>query len=177
MSRLRVVNEDGLGFKTKIFIDDQDVSECFNKVSVDASLQGAVHVTLDAVVAELEFDGEYSVLHMPAQDTRELLIRHGWTPPPEEDVKVRTKSIRRNFSVEPLQEELFDPGVPKSGAELVDDLITKLKLDWVPGEYGDDTLSVARVYDERGNLVDNMRTYTLKVTLEKEPRSPRGDCE
>lgn len=80
--RLRVVNTTGLGHQTQVFIDDQDVSSCFNEMTVAITMRGAVEVTLNAIVCELEFDN-VPVLEMPCEGTREVLIKHGWTPPPE----------------------------------------------------------------------------------------------
>lgn len=81
--RLRVENTTGNGWQTKIFIDDVDVSTCFNNVRVTAGLKDAVVVELDAIMAECIVDGHLQV-KMPVDGTRELLIKHGWTPPSDD---------------------------------------------------------------------------------------------
>ena len=83
--RLRVENTSGVGYKTKIFIDEQDVSECFSDVKVTAGVKGAVTVELEALVAECFIDGHMQ-LKLVGDGTRELLIKHGWMPPAEDEL-------------------------------------------------------------------------------------------
>lgn len=85
-SRMRIVNTSGVGFQTKIFIDDIDVSTCFSDLRVVVGLKDAVKVELEAVVVEIEFDG-VNEIRMPFEGTREMLIRHGWTPPIQTDLE------------------------------------------------------------------------------------------
>lgn len=81
LPRLRIVNTSGAACTTKIFIDDQDVSSAFNGFTVKAGLYGGVCVQLDAPIAELELEGDATALDFPRPETREMLVRHGWTPP------------------------------------------------------------------------------------------------
>lgn len=85
MPRLRIVNvAKGPGVVagrcTKIYIDDVDVTRCFNFVQVTSGIKGAVEATLGAYVNQVEFEA-----HMPTQvtpETRDMLVHLGWTPPP-----------------------------------------------------------------------------------------------
>jgi hypothetical protein len=79
--RLRIVNTSGAACTTKIYIDDHDVSSAFNGFTVKAGLYGGVAVQLDAPIAELELEGDATELELPRPETRELLLKHGWTPP------------------------------------------------------------------------------------------------
>lgn len=85
--RLRIVNTTGVGHKTQIFIDDQDVSTCFSSATIKTDLNNLVQVELEAVVVEIDFDGTKEI-RMPMPGTREILIRHGWTPPAQTDLEV-----------------------------------------------------------------------------------------
>jgi hypothetical protein len=80
ISRLKITNDGGAAWKTKITVDDQDVSNCFSGYRITGAVGEAVKVELDVVVAEIDFEGTKE-LRMPFAGTRELLIRHGWTPP------------------------------------------------------------------------------------------------
>lgn len=80
ISRLKITNGGGAAWKTKITVDDQDVSGCFSGYRITGAVGEAVKVELDVVVAEIDFEGTKE-LRMPFAGTRELLIRHGWTPP------------------------------------------------------------------------------------------------
>lgn len=84
--RLKIVNTTGVGRTTQIFIDDQDVSTCFSSASIKTNVNGAVLVELEAVVVEIDFEG-VKELRMPFTGTREVLIRHGWTPPIQTDLE------------------------------------------------------------------------------------------
>lgn len=78
--RLRIVNKGGVGRNTKVYIDDLDVSSCFNAVTVHAHNKDVVIATLQAVVLETEFE-DVPVVTFPQPAVKELLIKHGWTPP------------------------------------------------------------------------------------------------
>lgn len=85
--RVRIENTTGAAHQTKIYIDGVDVSECFTNATVrlDPSLrpnQNLVVADLTVLVAELDIDGAQLVF--PTDGTRELLIKHGWTPPADE---------------------------------------------------------------------------------------------
>lgn len=84
--RMRIVNKSGVGFKTQIFIDDVDVSDCFTDLKIVVGLKDAVKVEMEAVVVEIEFEG-VNEIRMPFEGTREMLIRHGWTPPAQTDLE------------------------------------------------------------------------------------------
>lgn len=80
---MRIVNNTGVGYMTKIYIDDVDVSECFADVKITAALKDVVKVEMEAIVVEIDFEG-VKELRMPMPGTREVLIQHGWTPPVQE---------------------------------------------------------------------------------------------
>ena len=161
LPRLRVVNTSGVGYQTKIYIDDVDVSECFNDVTIRANLYDAVQVQLNATVVEIEVDNALQ-LTMPFEGTHDLLVKHGWTPPTK---PVEVPVVRDLPDLEPLDEELFDYSGPMRGQELVDQFLTRVKREWTPNE--GDTLSVSRVVDERGVPVLGKREYVLKVTMDR----------
>src|SRR5882757_11416462 len=160
LPRLRVVNTTGVGFKTKIYIDDEDVSACFNNVQVTAGLKDSVMVQLDALVCEIEIDNA-QVLEMPAEGTRELLIKHGWTPPVEPVIVPAATTVTRTHRYEPLDSELFNYGEAVSGRELVNRLMERVEQDWEPSD--SDTLTVERVYDEDGLPIPGKRSYSLTL--------------
>lgn len=80
MPRLRIVNTSGAGFRTKIYIDDLDVSGCFNTAIVTSTVKDQVTAVLTAVPCDVEFD---AVTQIEVDFIRELLIERGWTPPAE----------------------------------------------------------------------------------------------
>jgi hypothetical protein len=82
--RVRIVNAAKgpgfiVGWRTKIYVDDVDISGCVNDVQVHAGLNDAVTATLSVLVNEIEFDGGIPVDLPPG--TAEALVRLGWTPP------------------------------------------------------------------------------------------------
>jgi hypothetical protein len=107
--RLRIVNNGGVGWTTKIFIDDVDVSNAFSKAVITTDLDSAVKVELEAVVLEIDFEGTKE-LRMPFTGTRELLIRHGWTPP-----------------VQTISDETPPVDLDESLAESLDELAAKVR--------------------------------------------------
>lgn len=161
--RLKVVNTSGAGHKTKIFIDGRDVSSCFDDVQVSIPLRGGVGVKLNAVLAELEIEDAY-VLELVGDDTRELLIKHGWVPPAE---RVRVPVVHKTRApYEPLlDDELVPDGVPVSGRDLVDQFMERVQRDWQPGD--GDTLTVTRLYDDNDDPIPGKRQYTLTVTMDQ----------
>lgn len=79
--KVRIENTSGVAWRTKIFIDDVDVSACFMDATVRMEPGCVVVADLTVIVAELDIDGARLVF--PVDGTRELLIKHGWTPPPD----------------------------------------------------------------------------------------------
>lgn len=86
MPRVRVVNksnkpEPGVmpGFRTKVYIDDVDISACLESVRVDARVKGPVTATLTVYVNELDLDDDMVLQLGPGAP--DLLIKHGWVPP------------------------------------------------------------------------------------------------
>lgn len=160
LPRLRVVNTTGAGFHTQVFIDDQDVSSCFNAATITTTLRGPVEVQLNAIICEIEIDNAMS-LRMPNEGTRELLIKHGWTPPAEHVV---VPAVHKHVPYEPLDHDLMDASTPISGNDLMDRFIERVRSDWTPNE--DDSLTVSRVYDEDGDVVAGKFVYTARVTMD-----------
>lgn len=158
--RVRIVNSTGIGHQTKVYIDGVDVSSCFNNVTVSSPLRDVVTATLDIPVAEVEFAGVTNLV-IPNDDARDLLIQYGWTPPVESVTKICT---RIGYDHDPLERELFGYGEPVSGRDLVNQMCERVATDWEPND--GDTLTVARVYDEEGELVPGKRSYTLTLTMD-----------
>ena len=76
---MRVVNESGIGRNTKVYIDGQDVSGCFNGFQVSADIKSVVEGELSLVMAEVEFYGDTQLRLSSA--THDVLVKFGWTPP------------------------------------------------------------------------------------------------
>jgi len=129
--RLRIVNTTGVGSRTQIFIDDTDVSGCFSSATIKADLNDAVKVELEAVVVEIEFEGGKE-LRMPFTGTRELLIRHGWTPPAQN-----------------ISEEIPPVDLDESLAESLDELAAKVR------RHGAEAFSVHRSAETDDARADN----------------------
>jgi hypothetical protein len=172
--KLRIVNDDGRGFNTKVYIDDQDVSECFRAVRIEAGLTGPVTAELEAVACEVQV-GDVLQLKLPNEGTRDLLIKHGWTPPAEPVevpvVRRKTAGVLKSKTVrgavhDPLdiEADLFTAdGEQISGRELLNRFFERVQREWEPGE--GDELTVNRAYDMFGNPVPGKRTYSLTLTL------------
>lgn len=158
--RLRVVNNTGIGPDTKIFIDDQDVSSCFNSVAVKTDVGTGVTVELNAICCEVEI-GEAMHLRMPVDGTRDLLIKHGWVPPVE-PVEVPAEKIVTPY--ESIIHDLVEPGETISGEDLIERFFERVKEKWTPNL--DDTLTVTRTRRGNGTLIPGRRTYTLRVTMD-----------
>lgn len=83
LPRLRIVNTTGVGFKTKVYVDDVDISECFSSAVIRMGLKDSVQVLFEAVASQVDIDGMQHI-EMP-EHTRELLTKFGWTPPADGD--------------------------------------------------------------------------------------------
>lgn len=94
--RVRIVNDSGLGYETKVYIDDVDVSDCFSRVTLTADSRHAVTAELGVPACAVESCG-------------------------------------------------IESGV-----------------------------TVSRVYDDRGDIVEGKRQYTLTLTVDDEERV--NDC-
>lgn len=160
--RLRILNGSGVGYKTEIYIDGQDVSGCFNRVEITCDLNGTVSATLTATVCEVTAGGDMTQLVMPDARTADLLVSYGWTPPAE-PVVVEHSRVRASV-VEPLDNELFTHGEAVTGRDLLNKFISRLQSEWAPNE--DDTLTVSRVRDLDNVPIPGKREYTLSVTLD-----------
>lgn len=86
---VRIENSTGVGFKTKVFIDGVDVSNCVSDAVIHTPLEDAVTATLTVLVSELDIDGSH--LRVPlapgatvTDGAHKLLVQHGWTPPADE---------------------------------------------------------------------------------------------
>lgn len=84
MPRVRIINAAKgpgaiTGRKTKIYVDDVDISACVKDVQVHAGIEDVVTATLSVFVNEVEFDGGL-ITDVPPM-TRDALIGLGWTPP------------------------------------------------------------------------------------------------
>lgn len=168
--RVRIENASGIGYQTKIYIDDQDVSGCFNSVTITCDLNGTAHATLHATAVEIAAGGEMLQLELPDERTAALLVKYGWTPPAQ---PVLVEYERRHSVVTPpLEHELFTPGERVSGRELMDRFIERLRSEWAPDENA--SLTVARVRTDDGEIVAGKRAYTLEVVLDAP--SPEYPC-
>jgi hypothetical protein len=170
-SRLKIVNTEGVGFKTKIFIDGEDVSSCFKEAKIGIAYDGAVEVELSPVLAEIEIDNVMQ-LKMPVDGTRELLVKHGWTPPVEPKV---VKAVRTTFPYEPLDFGLVEDGESVGGVELLSRFFSRVQEEWEPNDA--DTLTMSRVYDDLGRSIPGKRKYLLEVTMDSAEEFARSDCE
>lgn len=130
ISRLKIVNTGGAAWKTQITIDDNDVSSCFSGYRITGTVGEAVKVELDVVVAEIDFEGTKE-LRMPMPGTREVLIRHGWTPPAQE-----------------ISTEIPPVDLDESLAESLDELAAKVR------RHGAEAFSVHRSAETDDNTAD-----------------------
>lgn len=128
--RMRIVNTTGVGYKTKIFIDDVDVSDCFSDLRVIVGLKDTVKVEMEATVVAIDFEGVEEI-RMPLSGTRELLIRHGWTPP-----------------VQSISDEVPPVDLDESLAESLDELAAKVR------RHGAEAFSVHRSAETDDNTSD-----------------------
>lgn len=80
---VRIENDTGVGFKTKVFIDGVDVSSCVTDAVIHTPVDGVVTATLKVLVSELEIDGAKTTMESftVRPGAQELLVRNGWTPP------------------------------------------------------------------------------------------------
>lgn len=100
---------------------------------------------------------------MPVDGTRELLVKHGWTPPAEPKV---VKAVRTTFPYEPLDFGLVDYGEQIDGTELLDRFFDRVQQDWEPND--GDVLTVSRAFDEYGDPIPGKRKYILELTMDSE---------
>jgi DNA-binding transcriptional regulator YiaG len=171
---------------TKVYIDGQDVSECFSAVKIKASTEGALVAELDAVAVAVDVH-DVEQLRIPSDVTRDLLVRHGWTPPAEPVTVVSEQHrIQLPTNFEPLAPGLFGDDEPVRGHELVERFYERLRDDWEPGD--DDRFTIERVFDEDNQPVPGKTRYTLAVVLDSErpqpgdeahlgPRTPKAELD
>lgn len=83
----KIWNDGDYGRDCHIEIDGEDVSGKFQSLTVTADLKSAVKIEMDMPIAEVPVDrmwrGDDQPVRLifPIGGTRELLIKHGWTPP------------------------------------------------------------------------------------------------
>jgi len=84
----KIWNDGNAGHNCHIEIDGEDVSHIFRALSITADIKSVVRIEMDPVVAEVpkrRFDSDpddgRTRLIFGTKDTRELLVKHGWTPP------------------------------------------------------------------------------------------------
>jgi hypothetical protein len=84
----KIWNDSDAGHKTRIEIDGEDVSRYFSSLSITAGVRDAVKIELDIPAGERGWmrSEDPATLVFPIDGTRELLIKHGWTPPPVDAV-------------------------------------------------------------------------------------------
>lgn len=162
--RLKIINTSGVGYQTRIYIDDQDVSECFGDAKISMGLKEAVKVQLEAIVCEVRVEDAMH-LRMTTDATHDLLVKHGWTPP-DEPVHV-PRPVKKVMPYEPLNLDhvLFGGNEEMCGRSLVDRFVERVQNDWEPTDR--DELTIARVYDDNGDPVPGKRCYTLTVTMDE----------
>ena len=90
LPRVRIVNTSGVGYKTRVYIDDVDVSACFSNVLISVDIKDAVSAQMTAQICEFEVDG-VRVDEMFVEAGRDLLIATGWTPPAPVDAVVEVQ--------------------------------------------------------------------------------------
>lgn len=81
----RITNGTGLGRDTYVVIDGEDVSPDLQAVTVRASANGLVEIELEPLVTEAPAFGGRPARVVFGGATRDLLIRHGWTPPADDE--------------------------------------------------------------------------------------------
>jgi len=81
--KFKIWNDSNAGRNTHVEIDDEDVSGLFSDLRITADINSVVQVELDMCIAEQRRFDRPAKLIFPAAGTRELLIKHGWTPPAE----------------------------------------------------------------------------------------------
>ncbi len=82
---VRLVSEGGA--LARLFLDDEDISRSVSAVDIHASARDGIGVNLHLVAAPLAVDLTDVEVWLP-EETRNLLIRMGWTPPEEEGTDV-----------------------------------------------------------------------------------------
>lgn len=87
----KIWNDSDAGYMTRVEIDGEEVSGNFQSLTITAGVKTAVEIELEPLVVEVPesrfstgFDDDGPTrLIFGTKDTRELLIKHGWTPPAE----------------------------------------------------------------------------------------------
>lgn len=78
----KIWNDSDAGYQTRIEIDGEQVSGLFNSLTITAGIKAPVRIELDMPLGEQGWVGdEPAELVFPIDGSRELLIKHGWTPP------------------------------------------------------------------------------------------------
>jgi hypothetical protein len=86
MSVLRVVNDTGQGRDTRVYIDGEELTTNFTeaRIAISAAARGDVEITLNPLVFEVDtgtFEVTGNTKLVFFEQTRDLLVKHGWTPP------------------------------------------------------------------------------------------------
>jgi len=88
----KVWNDGVYGRTTHIEIDGEDVTGKFHQLVITAGIDGMVDVALGMPVAEQNLPGRPARLAFPVAGQRELLVKHGWTPPADDNSVVESLS-------------------------------------------------------------------------------------
>jgi hypothetical protein len=80
----KIWNDGDRGYKTHIEVDGEDVSDKFDSLVVRADLKEPVRIELGMPIDEYRQDDQCPKLLFPGKGARELLIKHGWTPPKDD---------------------------------------------------------------------------------------------
>lgn len=85
----KIWNDGNYGRDCHVEIDGEDVSGNFQSLRITAGIKAAVEIELDPIVVEVPAgrfkqpeEGPVRLI-FGTKDTRDLLIKHGWTPPKE----------------------------------------------------------------------------------------------
>lgn len=83
MSRLEIVTKGPSGDGAVVRLDGTEIQNALRGLSLDMEVGEITTARLDVLVVDTtDFDGDVSA-HIP-EAARELLIKLGWTPPPED---------------------------------------------------------------------------------------------
>lgn len=86
----KIWNDGNYGRDCHVEIDGEDISMHLQHLRITAGVKTAVEIELEPIVEEVPVgrfkgpdDNGPTRLIFGTKDTRELLIKHGWTPPQE----------------------------------------------------------------------------------------------
>jgi hypothetical protein len=79
---VRITNTKTMARNSKIELDGQDISAWCCRYEVVGALKDLVVLRLDLYVGELEIETPVDPTVVVDQGLADLLVEHGWTPPP-----------------------------------------------------------------------------------------------